>query len=113
MKNWRNAFAVEPPGPAEPTEQERSAVEWFCLQVARRHLTTPALIGLEMSRPLNAIAANAMHFFSPGVWALLRQQSYEHYQHFATFLERRGSLEWILRRIEELEGEFGRREKQP
>jgi hypothetical protein len=109
----RHAFAVEAPGPAAPTEQERPAVEQFCLQVAKRHLTTPAIIGLEMSRPLNAIAANAMHFFSPGVWSIVRQASYEHYRHFATFLERRGSMEWITRRIEELEQECRRREQEP
>ena len=106
----QHAFAVEPPGAAEPTETELPAVEWFCRQIAKRQLTTPAMIGLEMSRPLNAIAANAMHFFSPGVWALTRQQNYAQYQHFATFLERSASLEWIMRRIEQLEQECEARE---
>jgi hypothetical protein len=111
--NWfKHAFHVDPPGPAEPTPDEQPAVEWVCRQVAKRHLTTPGLIGLEMSRPLNWLGAQAMHVFSPGVWAIVRQQTFENYQQFANFLERRGSIEYLCRRIEELEVEFMKQERQ-
>jgi hypothetical protein len=109
----KHAFAVDPPGPAEPTEGEREAVEWFCRQVAKRQLSTPGLIALEMSRPLNFLASQAMHFFAPGVWAVARQESYEGYKHFAAFLERRGSMEYLERRIEELEREYENRKREP
>jgi hypothetical protein len=101
----KHAFAVDPPGPAEPTPPQQEAVDWFCRQVARRHLATPALIALEMSRPLNFVGAQAMQFFSPGVWAVVRQQTYQQYKHFATYLERRGSLDYLARRIEHFEEE--------
>jgi hypothetical protein len=94
---------VDPPGPAQPTLDQQAAVDWICKQVARRHLTTPSLIALEMTRPLNSIFSHTLQFFSPGVWALLRQRNYEHYKHFAAFLERRGAMEYLERRIEHFE----------
>lgn len=99
----RHAFAVDPPGPSEPTPEQQSAVDWFCRQVAKRRLATPGLIALEMSRPLNFLGAQAMHFFSPGMWALARQQSFEQYTHFAAFLEQRGAIDYLVRRIEHFE----------
>ena len=107
----RRAFAVDPPGSAEPTPEQQPAVDWFCKQVAKRRLTTPGLIALEMSRPLNFIGAQAMHFFAPGVWALLRQQSYEHYIHFSAFLEKRGSVDYLVHRIEHFEALYERRDR--
>jgi len=102
----RHAFAVDPPGPAQPTPQQQPAVDWVCRQVAKRHLTTPGLIALEMSRPLNFVLAQGMHFFSPGAWAIFGQQNYDHYQHLASFLERRGAMEYLERRIEQFEQEY-------
>lgn len=104
----KHAFAVESDGPVEPSDLERPAVDWFCRQIARRGLTTPGLIGLEMSRPLNYIASQTLHFFGPGVWSIVRQQTYEQYCAFAQFLERRGSIDYLCRRIEELEAEYER-----
>lgn len=101
-----HAFAVDPPGPTEPTVEEREAVDWFCRQVARRHLTTPGLIALEMSRPLNYLAAQLMHFSEPAVWALAPPRVRRGYQHFAAFLERRGSIDYLSRRIEHFEHEY-------
>ena len=102
----RHAFAVDPPGPATPTPEQQPAVDWLCRQVAKRHLTTPGLIALEMSRPLNFVFAQGMHFFSPGVWALFRPQRYEDYTHFAVFMEHRGAMEYLERRIEHFEAQF-------
>jgi hypothetical protein len=99
--NWfRHAFALDPPGPAEPTEAERPTVDRVCLEIVRRHLTTPALIFLEMSRPLNSLAANTIHFFSPMLSVLVTG---DEHQRFAEFLDRRGSIDYLSRRIEELE----------
>ncbi len=110
-EKMKHAFAVDPPGPAEPTPQQQTAVDWFCKQVAKRHLTTPGLIALEMSRPLNFIAAQAMQFFSPGVWAIARQQTYDEYRQFAEFLEQRGANEYLCRRIEHFERLYEQKER--
>ena len=106
----RFAFAVDPEGPAEPREDEAAAVEWFCEQVARRHLSTPGLIALEMARPLNFLAAQMMQVLAPGVWAVAPRGVREHYDAFARFLERRGATEYLAARIEVLEGEFAARQ---
>ncbi|HUG93407.1 MAG TPA: hypothetical protein VML55_21390 [Planctomycetaceae bacterium] len=104
-----HAFAVEPPGAAEPTEPERAAVERVCREVVRRHLTTPALAFLQMSQPLNYLASQAMHFFLPIVSAVVDTEGA---RHFAEFLEHRGSIEYICRRLEALEDEAKVRERQ-
>ncbi len=106
----KHAFAVDAPGAVEPTDAQRPAVEWVCAQVAKRHLTLPGLIVLEMMRPLNYIGAQVMHFTSPGVWAIAPKHIYGGYQNFATFLENRGSVEYMCRRIEELEAEYLKQE---
>ncbi len=111
-KGWlKHAFAVDPPGPAEPTDAQREPVDWFCRQIAKRHLTTPALIGLEMSRPLNFISSSAMHFFSPAVWAIAKQQTLENYNNFAQFLENRGSVDYLCARIEHFEKEYEQQDR--
>ncbi len=105
-KDWlKHAFAVDPPGAAEPTEAQKPVVEWACREIARRRLTTPGLLFLEMSRPLNYVAAQTMHFFQPAFWALLRRQSYENYLHFSEFLEKRGAMDYLIQRIEQIEAE--------
>ncbi|MCC6906327.1 MAG: hypothetical protein IT430_00170 [Phycisphaerales bacterium] len=105
-KGWfRNAFAVDPPGPAEPTEEQKPVVEWACREIARRRMAMPGVVLLEMTRPLNYVAASTMHVFQPVFWSIMRQQTYDNYRHFSTFLEQRGSMEYMINRIEELEAE--------
>ena len=107
----KHAFAVDPPGPLEPTPAQQIAVDWVCRQVARRHLTTPGLIALEMSRPLNYLASQTLQFFSPGAWAIFGQRKYEHYTQFAAFLEHRGAVEYLERRIEHFEAQYEKKAK--
>lgn len=107
----KRAFAVDAPGAVEPTKLQRPAVEWICTQIAKRHLSTPGLIFFEMTRPLNYLGAQVMHLTSPGVWAIAPRNVYGGYVHFAEFLERRGSMEYMCRRIEELEAEYTKQEK--
>ena len=46
--NWReqlrNAFAVDKPGVAEPTERQREICDRVCQVVVRRGMTLPALM---------------------------------------------------------------------
>ena len=102
----KHAFAVDPPGPIEPTDQQKPAVDWVCDQIAKRRLTLPGLIFLEMSRPLNYLGSQVMHFTSPGVWAIAPKHIYGGYTNFAKFLENRGSMEYMCRRIEEMEAGY-------
>ena len=109
-KSMKHAFAVDPPGPMEPNEAQREVVDRLCRKVAEKRLSTPAIMGLEMARPLNYLGAMTMHTFAPAIWAIARKESYEQYNELAAYLERRGSIEWMINRIEELEAEFERGE---
>jgi len=93
----KRAFEVEKPGPAAPTDRQLELVDIVCRAVARRGMVTPALMTLEMCRPLNFVAAQAMHFFRPIVSVILDGPSIAE---FASFLEQRGSVEYLCRRLE-------------
>jgi hypothetical protein len=98
--DWlKHAFAVEPEGPLEPSEAQRSVVERLCRQVVGRGLTTPALVFLETVRPLNYVSSQVLQFFRP-VLAVLADPAA--CRELAEFLEHRGSIDFLCRRIEEL-----------
>ena len=102
MKWLKHAFAVEPPGRAEPNETQRAIIEKLCREVVRRRMTTPALLMLEMSRPLNYVSAQMLHFFQPMLSFLANAAEY---QSFTEFLEQRGSIDYIVSRLETLNQE--------
>jgi len=99
----KHAFAVDPPGVPEPDEVEREAIERLVRQIVRRGLATPALILLECSHPLNFLASQLLVFAGPMAELLFNR---ERYRALTRFLERRGSVEYICRRIEALVGEL-------
>lgn len=91
--DWlKRAFAVDPPGPAEPDPQERAALESILAEIARRRMTGPAILFLESMRGMNAIASQAMVFLQPFATVVLDQARYDA---LARYLERRGSIDWI------------------
>jgi hypothetical protein len=104
MQWLRHAFAIDKEGPAEPDLQQRAVIDRVCVEVVRRRMATPALLFLEMSRPLNYAASQAMHFFAPLLAVVADTKGY---QQFAVFLEQRGSVDFLCRRIQQLESEHG------
>jgi hypothetical protein len=106
----KHAFAVESETDFEPTEKQREVVDRLAKEVARRRMTTPALLFLEMSRPLNFIASQIMHYFQPIISAVLDTGGY---QAFAEFLEHRGSVQYLCRRIEHFERNYEAAEAEP
>ena len=96
----RHAFAIDDPGTVVLSESERALVERVCEEVVRRRLTTPALLMLEINRPLNYLSAQALHFFEPTVSVLTDTDGY---RGFARFLEQRGSIDHLISRIEALD----------
>ncbi len=101
MRWLRHAFAVDPPGPARPDEADRILVDRVCAEVVRRRLTAPALLLLEMSRPLNYLSAQALHALHPFLSVLGNANDVDR---LARFLERRGSIEYVTDRLEALDG---------
>ena len=85
--HWlKQAFAVAPPESATPTEGQKEAAERFCREIVRRHLATPALIGLESLRPLNFLIAQGLYVLMPFTSVLVNSRSS---REFAAFLEQR------------------------
>jgi len=104
VSTWRDrmkhAFAVDPPGPQEPTPAQFAPLDRICRRIAESRMALPGIVALEMARPLVYLSSQLMHGMSPVIWAMARKESFENYRLIAEFLERRGSVEWICRRIE-------------
>lgn len=98
----RRAFALDPPGAAQPTAAEREIVERLAAAIVRRGMSGPALLLLESSRPLNFLGSQLLLFLGPMADLVLRGPGHRVFQQF---LERRGSVEYICQRIEALNAE--------
>jgi len=110
MEWLKHAFATDAPGPARPNEAQRLVVERVCREVVRRRLTAPALLMLEMSRPLNYVTAQVLHFFQPFLVVLTDAAAYDQ---FTAFLEQRGSMDYIAERLEAIDAERTSRSTAP
>lgn len=94
--NWlRHAFAIS--SVQEMSAEEERVVDRIAQEVVRRQLAVPALAFLEMSRPLNFVAAQTLHFLAPVLTVLTTSAEHETLAHF---LERRESVEILGQRIE-------------
>lgn len=99
LPQWlKHAFAVND-GPLEPTPEQAALVDKLAHEVVRRGMTVPALTFLEMSQPLNYVTAQAIHFFTPMISAVVETNSH---QALAEFLEHRGSIEYVCQAIEKV-----------
>lgn len=99
MPGWlKHAFAVDA-GPIDPTPEQLEMVDRLAHEVVRRGMTVPALAFLEMTQPLNFVAAQALHFFQPLLSAVFDTRKQ---QQFAEFLEHRGAIDFLCRAIERL-----------
>ena len=101
MPAWlKRAFAVDPPGPIKPTEEEQQIIDRLSRAIVRRGLAAPALMFLECSHPFNYVASQFLVFVAP-VAQLIFDKS--QYQILVKMLEKRGSIEAVCRRIEEFD----------
>ncbi len=73
-------------------------VDALAERVVRFGLTVPAILFLESMRPMNLIGANALHFMAPVLDPLMPGLGVDE---LARFLERRDSVEALIRAIEE------------
>ena len=90
-----------------PTAEQAEAIDTIARFVVRFGLAVPAILAIEGMRPLSFVGSQFMHILSPSVGALLTTSQWDA---LARLLERREGLDFILRRIEELdEAEFLRR----
>jgi hypothetical protein len=103
MMQWlKHAFAIDKPGPAQPTPDQQTVVDRMCAEVVRRQMAGPAIVFLETLRPLNFVSAQALHFLSPFVSVMVDSNAHKH---LAAFLEHRGSIDYLCDRIGELDAD--------
>ena len=103
LKGIKHAFAIPSDSEIVPTEEQKDIIDKVCIEISRRHLTSPALIFLESFRPLNYIGSQVMHFFHPFISAITNANGY---RIFSEFLESRSSIDYLYNRIEYFENEF-------
>jgi len=99
-EKFRHAFAVDEPGPAEPTDSQRVVVEMLLGKIVERGMAQPAGIFLESWRPLGVLTGQGMQALSPFAGILLDPNAWKE---VADYLDKRGAIAWMLQRMDELE----------
>ena len=86
----------------ELTPERRDAIiEAVAERVAKMRLAAPAILFLEMHKPLNFLASQAVTFVSPVFAAFFGAARMDE---VAAFLRERENIEALVDRLEELEG---------
>lgn len=80
------------------SEEERELLDKLADGIVKREVSPVALFFLESMKPLGFIGSQMLHFFRPIVSMIW--SSPDTYDAIAKILERRGSIELLLRRIE-------------
>lgn len=96
----RHAFAM--PEPLELTEDDRALLRRLAELVVRRRLSSPALMLLEIGRPVNYVASQFLQFLNPFATMVLKGKDYERFVHI---LEHRQGIQAMVDMIDEVESE--------
>ncbi len=99
---WHKAFAIGPAQSWTPSQEERELVDRFVSWVVRRRMTGPALLCLEMSRPLNYVGSQTLHFLKPFLSPFCDTKSCDN---LAKLLENREAVDFICRQFECMESQ--------
>jgi hypothetical protein len=93
----KHAFAVDASTDEAVSDETSALLDRVVDEVKRRRLELPALMVLEMSRPLNNLSAQVLHFFHPIASCLFRPHDL---RLWAAFLERSDSVNVLIARLE-------------
>lgn len=85
---------------ASLTEAERSLLDELAAGLHRRRLQTAAMFFLESIKPLGFVSSQVMHFFRPMIAVVWSDPV--RYDQVCAILEKRGSIELLVRRLEAL-----------
>ena len=88
--------ALAMPPPLELTPEDERIVAWVARMIVRRRLTEPALMLLEMARPLNFVASQFLVLIGPFATVLLKPPDYDR---FVALLEHRQGVDVLIRAI--------------
>lgn len=85
-----------------PQDEQRELLEKIAMQVVKRRLTAPAILFLEMCKPLNFLGSQVLIALNPFVQAVFNTTEY---QKFALIIEKDANVDLLIRLIEEFDGE--------
>lgn len=83
---------------ADLTDDERALLDELADGIARRRLTPAALFFLESVKPLGYVSSQFMIFLRPMISVVWTNPT--RWDHLQAILEKRGSIELLLRRLE-------------
>jgi len=93
---------------AEQAAEKRDTLDQLAVKIVERRLSAPAILFLESSKPLSFLGNQAMVFFQPIVQTVFNFKTYDD---IMDLLEDRDNIEYLLRKIEELEAAEQKRAK--
>lgn len=93
----------------EDKAYEQEMIDKIAGKIVKRRLSVPAVLFLEVMKPLNFFGAQTLNFFGPIIESFLKREN--RYYDFTAFLEKRENIEAILKRVEELENDIPPRPK--
>lgn len=99
-EKWKHAFSLEPDG-VSPADQLPAILEKFAISVTAKKLETPAILFLEMMRPLNFIGSQFTYAVLPMAGLFADERELEE---VARALEHRSAIDHLVERIEQLSG---------
>ena len=105
---FREMFSMGAKGKEELTPHQEEILTKIAQKVILWKMSVPAILFLESVKPLNYIGSQMMAFFEPFVQTLF---SWKDYDELRKMMEERGTVERLLRRIEELDAEAQAKEK--
>ncbi|MDZ7821428.1 MAG: hypothetical protein U5N26_06235 [Candidatus Marinimicrobia bacterium] len=76
---------------------EEEIIDKIARKIVNRRLSVPAVLFMEVMKPLNFFGAQTLNFFGPIIESFLKKEN--RYYDFTEMLEDRQNVERILRRI--------------
>lgn len=93
----------------EDKAYEQEIIEKVAAKIVERRLSVPAVLFLEVMKPLSFFGAQTLNFFGPIIESFMKKEN--RYYDFTAFLENRENIEAVLKRVEELENALPPRPK--
>ena len=84
------------------TPEQKDLLDTLARKIVDRELSTPAIIFLESTKPLNFVGCQALNFLEPLVQSVFSIKSYNE---FVRLMENRSNIEKLILKIESLEEE--------
>lgn len=104
LNAWRSNGAFISPDEISEDERDR-IIEAVAREIVRRGFTTPALLFIELSKPINFIASQLLMALDPLVSSILTSSDY---RKFSLLMENDENIERLLQAIERISVEGGR-----